>query len=241
MLQASLRLWTVTSEKRNGKFFTPLLLSSHFKANGHWIINDSVSSQAGSKYWKALENQSRNYIFLESKRDKEIPDCSSKPHRKTTNLQPVKKTQIKSGKKKKKKQIRGSRNRALKPHSHPDVQNHEARRTQLGEELRAARANVTSQTARLFPSFWTLNPNPKIATENACHHQRTKHRWRRTQCYQVFFSYFHFFLAILWGRAIIHKRTLAKFGYRSERKIQFFWNPGMHCFFFLFFNFVMLA
>jgi len=177
VLQASLRLWRVTSEKRNGKFFTPLLLSSHFKANGHWIINDSVSSQAGSKYWKGLENQSRNYIFLESKRDKEIPDCSSKPHRKTTNLQPKIKTEIKSGEKKtKKNKDEGQGTERRQPHSHPDVQNHEARRTQVGEELREARANVTGQTARLFPSFWTLNPNPKIATENACHHQRTKHR-----------------------------------------------------------------
>jgi len=101
MLQASLRLWRVTSEKRNGKSFTPLLLSSHFKTKRHWITNYSVSSQAGSKYWKGLENQSRDSVFLKIKQDKEIPDCSSKPHRKTTNLQPKKQTQIKLLKNKK--------------------------------------------------------------------------------------------------------------------------------------------
>jgi hypothetical protein len=59
------------------------------------MTNDSASSQAGSKYWKGLENQSRNSVFLEIKQDKEIPDCSSKPHRKATNPQPKKQTQIK--------------------------------------------------------------------------------------------------------------------------------------------------
>jgi hypothetical protein len=42
------------------------------------------------------------------------------------------------------KQDEGQGTERRKPNSHPDLQNHEARRTQFGEELREARANVTS-------------------------------------------------------------------------------------------------
>jgi hypothetical protein len=61
-------------------------------------------------------------VFLKIKQDKEIPDCSSKPHRKTTNLQQKKQTQIKLLKNKKNKnKDEGQGTERRKPHSPPDV------------------------------------------------------------------------------------------------------------------------
>jgi hypothetical protein len=37
-----------------------------------------------------------------------------------------------------------------------------------------------------------------------------------------------FFFAISWGLAILHKENLAKFGYKSEKKVETFWNPTMY-------------